>query len=230
VLGLASPTHPLPAQVRAWTATFQWRTSTILTCSTAGRCSCISLACLDRFRGIQDAFMREKGSDYFQNSRRATLIQREYARRNPHGFAGYGKDCWASRRRRPGPRWAARQNGTVRQSSAMRLAVYLRAGHGMIAPSAALASLPLRPSSSFMRAPPLHANIQTWCVTANCRAAQSDARRWRRSAWSRRCFVLIKAHRTHDRELSFGTDLEVDARMSHIRTGLLRAGFNGGWL
>jgi hypothetical protein len=38
--------------------------------------------------------MREKDSDYFENSRRATYVQREYARRNPYGFAGYGKNCW----------------------------------------------------------------------------------------------------------------------------------------
>ena len=31
------------------------------------------------FRGIQDAFMREKGVDYFENSRRAAYAQREYA-------------------------------------------------------------------------------------------------------------------------------------------------------
>ena len=38
--------------------------------------------------GIQDPFMREKRSDYFENSRQATYIQREYALRNPHGFRG----------------------------------------------------------------------------------------------------------------------------------------------
>jgi len=38
--------------------------------------------------------MREKDSDYFENSRRAIYVQREYARRNPYGFEGYGKDCW----------------------------------------------------------------------------------------------------------------------------------------
>lgn len=38
--------------------------------------------------------MREKRSDYFENSRRATYIQREYALRNPHGFKDYGENCW----------------------------------------------------------------------------------------------------------------------------------------
>ena len=38
--------------------------------------------------------MREKGIDYFENSRRATLAQRAYAIANPGGFAGYGEDVW----------------------------------------------------------------------------------------------------------------------------------------
>ncbi len=38
--------------------------------------------------------MREKGCDYFENSRRATYVQREYALRNPHSFTGYAADCW----------------------------------------------------------------------------------------------------------------------------------------
>src|SRR5688572_31411679 len=46
------------------------------------------------FRGIQDAYMRERGIDYFENSRRATQSQRAYAIDNPGGFAGYGENVW----------------------------------------------------------------------------------------------------------------------------------------
>jgi len=46
------------------------------------------------FRGIRDEFMRGKGIDYFENSRRATLSQYEYARANPMGWRGYGEDLW----------------------------------------------------------------------------------------------------------------------------------------
>jgi hypothetical protein len=38
--------------------------------------------------------MREKGIDYFENSRRATQVQRQYAMRNPAGFVGYGENCF----------------------------------------------------------------------------------------------------------------------------------------
>ena len=46
------------------------------------------------FRGIRDTFMAARGIDYFENSRRATHIHRQYAIRNPLGWAGYGADCW----------------------------------------------------------------------------------------------------------------------------------------
>ena len=39
------------------------------------------------FRGIQDAYMRGKGIDYFENSRRATISQRAYAADNPNKLA-----------------------------------------------------------------------------------------------------------------------------------------------
>ena len=46
------------------------------------------------FRGIQDAYIREKGIDYFENSRRATYAQRAYATDNPNGFRDYGPTVW----------------------------------------------------------------------------------------------------------------------------------------
>jgi hypothetical protein len=46
------------------------------------------------FHGIQDAFLRSKGIDYFENSRRAVLAQRAYAIRNPLGFRGYQENVW----------------------------------------------------------------------------------------------------------------------------------------
>jgi hypothetical protein len=46
------------------------------------------------FRGIFDAYARSRGIDYFENSRRATLAQRQYAIDNPMGWRGYGADIW----------------------------------------------------------------------------------------------------------------------------------------
>ncbi len=46
------------------------------------------------FRGIQDSFNKTAGFDYFENSRRATYIHRQYAIENSLQFENYGKYCW----------------------------------------------------------------------------------------------------------------------------------------
>ena len=46
------------------------------------------------YHGIQDAFMREKGIDYFENSRRSTYSQRAYAMDNPNQWKDYGANIW----------------------------------------------------------------------------------------------------------------------------------------
>ncbi len=95
-LGLGSPTHPLTdASFPAWTSTYQWENLYGIDFLYAGPLFIhqFSHAWID-FRGIRDDFMREKRCDYFENSRRATYVQREYAIRNPRGFVGYGEDGW----------------------------------------------------------------------------------------------------------------------------------------
>ena len=96
VLALGSPTSPLNADCYgAWTATYQWENIYDYEYLYAGPLFIhqFSHAWID-FAGIRDDFMREKGSDYFENSRRATCVQREFALRNPHAYAGYGENCW----------------------------------------------------------------------------------------------------------------------------------------
>ena len=46
------------------------------------------------FRGIQDPWLRGKKIDLFENSRRATIAQRNYAIANPGQWVGYDKDVW----------------------------------------------------------------------------------------------------------------------------------------
>lgn len=41
-------------------------------------------------RGLQDKYVKEKNTTYFENSRRATLSHIAYAKENPFGFPGYG--------------------------------------------------------------------------------------------------------------------------------------------
>jgi hypothetical protein len=96
VLALGSPTHPIVGNAyQSWTVTYQWENLYGFDFLYAGPLFIhqFSHAWID-LRGIRDSFMREKRSDYFENSVRALLVQREYARRNPGGFAGYDENCW----------------------------------------------------------------------------------------------------------------------------------------
>jgi hypothetical protein len=149
VLALGSPTHAVePAAWQAWTSGYgrAWRES-------YGQEHLhfpplfghqYSHVWID-FRGIQDATMRERGIDYFENSRRATLAQRAYAVANPEGWKGYGRDVWGltacdgpadveheyKGRRRRFHRYAARGPG--------------QEDDGTLAPTAAASSIPFAP-------------------------------------------------------------------------------------
>ena len=96
VLALGSPTHPLPATAyAAWCATYRWVNAYGFDYLYAGPLFThqLSHVWID-FRGIADDYMRARGIDYFENSRRATHVQRAYAVHNPLGFAHYGEHCW----------------------------------------------------------------------------------------------------------------------------------------
>jgi len=148
ILGLGSPTHPLPEEsYAAWASTYEWKSCHGYDYLYAGPLFThqISHVWID-FRGIQDAFMRDKGIDYFENTRRATHVQRQYAIDNPLEFAGYGKDCWGiTASDGPGPA-TIKLNGIER-----RFFDYLARGvpygpdDGTIGPWAVVASLPFAP-------------------------------------------------------------------------------------
>lgn len=96
VLALGSPTHPVPATTYdAWSSTFAWKSCYDIDYLYSAPLFThhLSHVWLD-LRGIQDSFMQKQGIDYFENSRRATEIQRRYAIENPLGFKGYGEHGW----------------------------------------------------------------------------------------------------------------------------------------
>src|SRR5262245_56507195 len=82
LLGLGSPTFPLPPEsYAAYCSTYQWKRIYGHEVLYSGPLFTHQLSHLwVDFSGIQDEFMREHGSDYFENSRRATYIHQEYAR------------------------------------------------------------------------------------------------------------------------------------------------------
>ena len=95
-LALGSPTHPIAGDCyAAWTATYQWENLYGHDFLYGGPLFIhqFSHAWID-FRGIRDPFMQAKDCDYFENSRRAVHVQREYTRINPRNHAGYEDDCW----------------------------------------------------------------------------------------------------------------------------------------
>ena len=100
-------------------------------------------------RGIRDATMRVVGFDYFENSRRATYAQRDYAVANPMGWNGYSKDIWGlSACNGPGDLVIEFKNKPTRFQG---YAAYGPQGMpdeddgGTLAPVAAVASLPFAP-------------------------------------------------------------------------------------
>ena len=82
------------------------------------------------FLGLDPRGLRDRYADYWQQNVAHVLINREHCIRNPHGFAGYGADCWGL------------------TSSDDHLGYNVHAPDhdlGVITPTAALASFPYAP-------------------------------------------------------------------------------------
>jgi hypothetical protein len=96
LLALGSPTHPISdAAWASYTSTYAWANFQGQEHVNFGPLfgHQYSHAWID-FRGIADAFMRGKGIDYHENSRRAAYVQRAYAIANPGSWTGYDADVW----------------------------------------------------------------------------------------------------------------------------------------
>ena len=148
ILGLGSPTHALAqGSFAAWAMTYRWESHFGQEYLYAGSLFTHQLShfWID-FRGIQDDYMRGKGIDYFENSRRVTLVQQLYAMDNPLKFKGYGHHCWGiTASEGPGP-------GSLDVAGVARpLFDYIARGvpygpdDGTLAPWAVVASLPFAP-------------------------------------------------------------------------------------
>ena len=239
ILGLGSPTHPLPESAyAAWAATYRWEHCYGYDYLYAGPLFTHQLSHIwVDFRGIQDAFMRAKGIDYFENSRRATYVQRQYAIDNPLKFNGYGSHCWGlTASEGPGP-------DTINVAGIKRQFLdYAGRGvpygpdDGTIAPWAVAASLPFAPEIVF---PALDYCIHDIKLTESNRygfkasfnptypAASGNPHGWV-SPWhfglnEGPTVLMIENYRT-------GLLWRLMRRCPYIVGGLRRAGFTGGWL
>ena len=148
ILGLGSPTSPLPSEsYAAWSSTYRWEQKYGYEYLYAGPLFThqLSHVWID-FRGIQDAPMREKGIDYFENSRRATYVQQGYAIENPLKFVGYGEHCWGiTASEGPGPATLTIDGSERRFFDYLARGVTHGPDDGTLAPWAVVASLPFAP-------------------------------------------------------------------------------------
>ena len=96
ILALGSPTHPVaPSVWEYWTSTYIWAKYFDRDFVSFGPLFGHQFShCWIDFWGIADQYMRSKGIDYFENSRRATYSQKAYGEKNPEAFRGYSKDIW----------------------------------------------------------------------------------------------------------------------------------------
>ena len=240
ILGLGSPTHPLPeSSYTAWTSSYQWESCYGYEYLYAGPLFThqLSHVWID-FRGIQDAFMREKGIDYFENSRRATYVQRCYAIDNPHKFKGYGESCWGiTASEGPGPATLKLDGRKRKFADYVARGVPYGPDDGTLAPWAVVASLPFAPDIVL---PAIDYCVHQAKLTAFNRYGFKAAFNpthpgepgnpygWWVSPWhfginQGPIVLMIENHES-------GLLWQLMRECPYIVTGLRRAGFSGGWL
>lgn len=236
MLALGSEHHRVPVSAwNAWLAGYRWRRIYGHEHLAAGPLFIhqYSHMWID-FRGIQDAFMRERGIDYFENSRRATLVQREYAIRNPKHFEHYCQNCWGlTASDGPGPL------EVIDKGRKRRLLGYAARGapygpdDGTVAPWASVASLPFAPDvviptmQHIARMVRKHENYMPGCsfnpTLAGDKGSPGWVSPWRFALNSGPVALMIENYRS-------GLPWETIKRDPTIRRGLERADFRGGWL
>lgn len=201
------------------------------------------------FRAIFDEFMRGKGIDYFENSRRATLSQRAYGIDNPNMWPGYSGEIWGwSASDGPGFVAGTREvNGRERAFlgyAARGVSTERVVDDGTIAPTAVGGSVPFAPEVTI---PALMAMRSAYGDALYTRYGFLDAfnRGYRftdagsptgtvdpATGWIASDHIgidqgvmlaMMENHRS-------GLVWTVMRRNPHIRRGLERLGFTGGWL
>ena len=235
VLGLASPTFALPANsYHAWTDTYQWENIYGHNVLYAGPLFIhqFSHIWID-FRNLRDPFMREKQSDYFENSRKAMLIQRAYAVRNPREYKGYGEDCWGfTACDGPGHGAPATARPTRDFFGYAARGAPWGPDDGTIAPSAAFGSLPFEPAIALSAIRNICTRDPRIAESCQVPSGLNSTVTGDQAAWISEGYfgldqglivLMIENYRSE-----FVWNLMRNC--SYIRTGLERAGFTGGWL
>jgi len=251
VLALGSPTHPVGEDAyRAWTSTYDHSWGTFEGQEHLSFPPLFghqySHTWID-FRGIADAYMRARGIDYFENSRRAALSQRQYAVDNPEGWAGYSADVWGLTAS-DGPIDATIDFGgkprLFRTYSARGVGIQEMIDDGTIAPTAAAGSIAFVPAEATAAIQAMHDRYgkaiygQYGFLDAfNPSFTFTDATLHHGKVvpgigWVDGDYLgidqgpIVLMIENHRSDLVWRTM----RRNPYIRAGLRRAGFTGGWL
>jgi len=243
ILALAAPEHTVPPEAwEKWTETYIWDTfygyeyvnySPLFVHQ-------YSHMYVD-FRGIYDDYMRAKGIDYFENSRRATLAQRAYAMDNPDGWLGYGENVWGlTACDGPGYALLTAPDGTEREylgySARGASAAYVN-DDGTIAPTATGGSVPFAPQQTIEA---LHHMYLSFGDAIYSEYGFLDSFNFtypvdaglEQDIWVNDQYLGIDQGPILIQIENYRSGLiwELMRENEHIRRGLERAGFTGGWL
>ena len=200
------------------------------------------------FRGLQDPSMRQRGIDYFENTRRAVYAQRAYAIANPNGWFEYGANVWGfTACDGPGTMRQFDRRGRVRyflDYSARGAGRSHTLDDGTIAPTAALSSLPFAPEIVIPAVEEMHARYGFYIYSKygyfdsfnrsftaeNVRL--TDGRVDPGFGWIAKDHLGIDQGPILAMICNYRNELVWDdmRRSVPIRRGLERAGFSGGWL
>jgi hypothetical protein len=236
VLGLASPTFPLPAEsYRAWTRTYKWKKLYGHEFLYAGPLFIHQLSHMwIDFRDIQDDYMRAKDSNYFENSRRAVYAQQLYAIRNPKKRKGYGRYSWGiTASDGPGPAEQRIDGRKVRFFDYRARSIPYGPDDGTLAPWAVAASLPFAPEIVLPSLKRLNHDYPEITSKYGFKCSHNlTFNSGKQKGWIAKGYygldqgpivMMIENYRT-------GLIWRLMRRCPAIVAGLRRAGFRGGWL
>ena len=243
LLALGSPTHPIDPQAwTQWTSTYgnHWGTLYDQTYLSFGPAfgHQYTHVWVD-FRGIRDAYMREHGLDYFENSRRATYTQRRYAIANPKHWQAYGKNVWgmsASDGPGPLPEPSLGQRPFL-QYAARGVGLGRIVDDGTIAPTAAISSLPFAPEIVLPATLEMYRRFGSSIYSSYgfldaFNASVRNSSRAGDAGWVDADYVGIDEGPILAMIENYRSDLVWRVMRSdpYLQHGLERAGFSGGWL
>jgi len=250
ILALGSPTHPVsPDAWTVWTRTYNndWGVYYGQEYLSFGPLfgHQYSHVWID-FRDIQDQYMRERGIDYFLNSRRAALAQREYAIANPMKWKDYGENVWGLTAS-DGPQNTRQiyrgEEREFRHYSSRGAGLRENFDDGTIAPTAAISSIVFAPEVVIPATEEMHRRYGDYLYSSygfldsfnpsfDYDIPLKTGRLVPGKGWVASDYIGIDQGPILAMIANYRNEFvwSVMKKSPYIRKGLERAGFRGGWL